>query len=636
MSGLDPVAALASAAIANAQAAIADAALNLGALLEEFRAQITVGEVLTATVLPAENGIDRISVLGQTLPAQLPPGINPGEKIALQVTGFTNTAILVRNLGILDPSQAPPQAQELPQPTPGSAQSAVLSVKTPAPAQVPAQQVPSQQASLQQTPSQQAPSQQTAAQKTSPVAPPRELFVAASVQQLPQQVKGTIAPALPESIPAQGETPTPPADVETRIAASRAAPLPAPDAATTAKTPEAEASVVAQQKQLPLTELLAKTLTPPILVRNVVPRTDGGARAASVPGVDFAPAPQQAHANATVEGALLTRLRVPLSGTTLAAARLIETATQSVSSTYQKLDALLAKLVPEERVSSLRALLSFVGRIDLRNARAMPEQIAAYVSNVVTGAESKIAQIVRAWSQGVAIEMASSDSTSQASAQASPGSPAERQPGIASSAGPTELADLSTANVARVAERAVALQHDLKSALLQLVANPPSGASPQVVAALREALTATTAVQLNALNLQQNTPNAITIALPAYFHEDGRPAQLRINKDAPDGKKAIDADNFHIAFILDTASLGTVAIDLQTVGREVRLDVKTEASRSADRFRSTLPQLGSRLEALHYRVASMAASMASRLPEVPAATQTSATTNSTSNVDAKA
>ena len=260
MSGIDPLAAFASEALANAQAAIADAALNLGTLLEEFRAQISVGDVLTATVLSAENGVDRISVLGQTLPAQLPPGINPGEQIALQVTGFTNTAILVRNLGTLDPAQPVPQAHDVPPLTQGDAQSAVLSVKTPAvqaPAgQAPAGQAPARQAPVQQAPVQQAPVQPVAPQRgpQPPVAPPRELFVAASVQT--------------PGAKAQDVAPIPQSDLEARIAASRATPLPAPDApiSLAKPTPAQQASVAAQSKP-PLTELLAKTLTPPILVR---------------------------------------------------------------------------------------------------------------------------------------------------------------------------------------------------------------------------------------------------------------------------------------------------------------------------------------------------------------------------------
>jgi hypothetical protein len=263
-------------------------------------------------------------------------------------------------------------------------------------------------------------------------------------------------------------------------------------------------------------------------------------------------------------------------------------------------------------VSSLRAMLSFVGKIDMRNARSMPEQIASYVSNVVSGAESKIAQIVRAWSAQVAMQAESAPAAAQSNPQTQ-GAQTESHDDVPPTLAPPGSLDPGPAGAARVAERAVALDHDVKAALLQLVANPPAGASQQVVQALRDALTATTAVQLNTLNGQQQNPNSITIALPAYFHDDGNPAQIQISKDAGNGKNALDADNFHIAFVLDTASLGTVAIDVQTVGRAVSLDVKTEASRSAAEFRSSLPQLGERLEKLHYRVASMNAAVADRL-----------------------
>jgi hypothetical protein len=53
-----------------------------------------------------------------------------------------------------------------------------------------------------------------------------------------------------------------------------------------------------------------------------------------------------------------------------------------------------------------------------------------------------------------------------------------------------------------------------------------------------------------------------------------------------------------------------VAIDLQTVGRAVSIDVKTQATPAADRFRATLGDLRSRLEQLHYRVAAIGAGVA--------------------------
>ena len=154
------------------------------------------------------------------------------------------------------------------------------------------------------------------------------------------------------------------------------------------------------------------------------------------------------------------------------------------------------------------------------------------------------------------------------------------------------------------------MEYDVKSAILAMIASSSREGSPQIAGALRDALSATTALQLNVLSSQSSDPRSIAIPLPAYFYDGGEPVQLRISRDAPNGKDAMDADNFHIAFILDTKSLGTVAIDLQTVGRAVSVDVKTQATPAADRFRSTLNDLRSRLEGLRYRISSIGAGVA--------------------------
>jgi hypothetical protein len=117
-------------------------------------------------------------------------------------------------------------------------------------------------------------------------------------------------------------------------------------------------------------------------------------------------------------------------------------------------------------------------------------------------------------------------------------------------------------------------------------------------------------VQLSALWNAANDPSAITIALPAFYHDGGRPAQLRLDRDAPGGREPLDADNFRIGFVLDTASLGTLAINVETVGRTVRVDVKTERSLAAERITNTLPDLRARFEQLRYRVAAMSAGVA--------------------------
>ncbi|MGC2244003.1 MAG: flagellar hook-length control protein FliK, partial [Candidatus Aquilonibacter sp.] len=299
------------------------------------------------------------------------------------------------------------------------------------------------------------------------------------------------------------------------------------------------------------------------------------------------PLPRQS-VPATPEGELLARLGVPITPATLAAARSVNTATQSVTAAYERLEGLLARIAPES-AGALRSMLAFVARFDLRNSRALPEQIATFVSDVLDGAESKIVQSVAAWT---ALETEPSANTPAQAPSTQPATP------------------VAVNAAAQAAERAAAMEYDVKSAILAMIASSSRDGSPQIAGALRDALTATTALQLNVLSSQSSDPRTIAIPLPAYFYEGGEPVQMRISRDAPNGKNAMDADNFHIAFILDTKSLGTVAIDLQTVGRAVSVEVKTQATPAADRFRSTLNDLRSRLEGLRYRISSIGAGVA--------------------------
>ena len=183
----------------------------------------------------------------------------------------------------------------------------------------------------------------------------------------------------------------------------------------------------------------------------------------------------------------------------------------------------------------------------------------------------------------------------------------------------------------------VALDHDVKTAILAMIENPPAGSSPQLNAALREALTATNALQFNVLASKSNDANTITIPLPAYFYEGGKPAQIRISRDAAGGKNNMDADNFHVSFILDTKSLGTVGIEsVQTVSRSVSVDVKTQGALSADRFRSTLGDLRARLGHMRYRVASIGAGVISAPAPTPTAPEPVVDDSAKTNVDLRA
>ena len=76
MSGLDPLAALAAeTALTQAQVQ----AIDLGVAVEILQQQLSVGDLLTATVLPSQGGIDLLSIFGTTVAAQLPTGVNPGQ-----------------------------------------------------------------------------------------------------------------------------------------------------------------------------------------------------------------------------------------------------------------------------------------------------------------------------------------------------------------------------------------------------------------------------------------------------------------------------------------------------------------------------------------------------------------------------
>ena len=605
MSGLDPLAAaLAAKAAAGAQAAIEEAILSLGGDVAILQSQISVGDVVAATVLPPQGGTDLLSFLGQTVPAQIPPGVNPGESLLLQVTAFTNNAVIVRNLGTVDPANPVPTVDvQLPPAAPDAPLSAVLTTIVPQSSPAPPPPVTAQ-----------TPLPPPAA--TTNVAPPRAVFVAAAVRATPP----TAPPASPRAdVPVRASVVLPAAvdtsDVEARIALTRATIPPPPPPATNTPAANAPASN-ANDATVPARAVVpqpASSASPPPsdpripgrlpvappIVLYASPRTPAAGSAPPIQASSVKGTPETPETPQTPEAALLTRLNVPITPATLAAARLIESATTSMTQAYERLETLLGRLSPQQIPVALRSVLGFVSRMDMRNSAALPEQIAAFVSDVVDGPEAKIAQAVQAW-----LEL----------------SPEPVQTPAPLPGAPTPAA--VTTATAQAAERAVALEFDAKAAIMTMIAEQTSTPSSAVLAgALRDALAATTAVQLGALSAQTNNPGTITLAIPAYFHEGGSPVQLQISRDAPESKNKMDGDNFHIAFVLDTASLGTVAINVQTVGRAVSVDVKTQGSGAADRFRNTLGDLRGRLERLRYRVSSIGADVAPVLGAQPAAKQ---------------
>jgi Flagellar hook-length control protein FliK len=735
MSAYNPLAALAAGqAVTQAQVQ----AIDLGIQIEILQQQIEVGDLLTATVLTPQGGSDRLALLGQTVLAQLPPGVNPGESLLLQVTGFTGNQILVQNLGTVDPANPPATVQvQIPPPlAPGAPQAVVLTTvvtpnpgepaappaagasQAPPPAQLPASPaglVPAAPAGSFPTPPAVAPGGIVPGS----VAPSRAVFVAASVQPANLPVNAAIVPPaaatggsasstvpsapasaaapspapsppvaqtpsaslpqtasapLPQSVPAPAPPPSAPAPVvqdataaqqivaqadaqiagdiqqlglEARIAATRAVAIDIADLVTPATPRGIAPGAPPLENQAPWAPPAAPASPPPI----VSVRSEAQPPATAPPAAAAAPSspPVRAAVPVSPEALLLARLGVPVSATTLAAAKTIDTAAAQLPRVLARLDAALAGVTSEDgRVASLRAIAGFVQRLDPGNVRALPEQLAAFVSNLVDSAESKIASLVRAYlgaeDAGADVETAVEPDTDQATGAAPLPLPSQAPvPGAALSSAPAAPAPggplppqapvaadaaalASPAAAARVAERSIALQFDAKAAIAALAETPPPGAPASLAPALDDALTTITGLQLNVLNAQNADPRNINIPLPVFYHEGGRPVQLWLSRDAPKGGAKLDKDNFHIGFVLDTKSLGTVAIDMQTVGRSVSVNVKTTGPTAADRFRATLGELRERLESMQFRVAAMSADVAAHRPEAiaPAAAPTEA------------
>lgn len=620
MSSVDAIAALAAQAAAMQDAGSADASLDLGAAAQVLQAQLAAGDVLEATVLAPKGGQDLIAILGQTVVAQLPPDVHPGDQLLLQVTGFAGNQILVRNLGVQDPQNPVPVfVPELPLEAPaGTASAATLTtIVQPQPQPQPQQQQagPAAQAAAQP---------QTPAQTGPPVAPPPAVFVAASVVR--PDAPAAQAPPVQTNAPSVAPD-APRNDIEARLAAARAATVdrPAAKPASTSLSASASAPPPAREAPVPAAAPRTQAFSETVFAKPVtigVPRAPLGVPPATTPPANAPQTTQAApvipqHAQLTAAAAakdpvrLLAALRIPATPVTLAAARAAGSATQLVSSALQNLERVLAQSAPADaRISTLQTVTSFIAHLDPRNGPAFAAQVSAFASNVLDGAEGKLAQLLAALgARGARAAHANPAPATAQDAAAPRSAPAAGAPAVAVPAqgAPAHVAILAQA---RAAERELALTQDLKSTVLSLLANPPAGTSAQLTQALGDTLTALTAMQMNALVGNQTDPSSLVLTIPVMFYEGGQAANIRVQRDAPKKRERLDADNFHIAFVLDTASLGTVAIDLETVGRTVKVGVKTDRASAVGRLQTSLPDLTARLEQLRYRVSSAAAEMA--------------------------
>jgi hypothetical protein len=581
--GANPTAAAVEALIAaEVNALAADAVVLQNA--------VTVGQVVTAQVLPSNGLTDLITILGSRVAASLPPNLVPGDQFTAQVTGFNGPQILLQVLGAAEP------ATDAEAPPPGLTTSAETPPAPPTPLQA-AASGPALPAGVSRS-----------------VAPPPAVFVAASVRPAPApgpnaaaSVQLSVPPSaqvIQASLGALG-------DIEARLAAARAGQIavtapeaqpatPSGSSGSPGLPPRTGSSTGAQASsdglRAPMPQA-APVPQPPIAGRFFVPP-------AITPSARFgaaAPAPAAQPAAQTPVGVaafrdppqLVRALGLTVTPTNLAAARL-------ALETPQRLPAALATLetaLPQSddpRVATLRTLVAFFGKLDPSSPQ-LAAQISAYVDNVVTGNEPKLAQLLAA--------QLTVDQQAAASAAAPEATPVAQLPA------------LPVVALAQLAERGAAMNVDLKTQLLALINAPGSDeAADDLIPAAATALSAITAVQMNAAQAMTTTPQTMAFTLPMWLGSGYAQAQIAIDREAPEPRagRALDGDNFHIAFVLDTKHLGTVTVDLQTVGRAFSLAVKTESEGSAKRFGAALARLTDRLESLRYRVNSAEAGVAAR------------------------
>jgi hypothetical protein len=545
---------LTAAVTANADlAALIDAELAaLAADAQALRALLVEGAVVTARVMPSNGLTDLLEIAGRRVAASLPPTVRPGEAVQVQVTGFDGDRILLRIVGT--------GADAAVEPGPPNLALVPDAAIAPLP---PSATVP------------EAPAPVASAPPAAPPTPPGQGAAAfAAVQSRASVVPAQAVPNAAVELPAQTVIATPePTSIEARIAATRAAVAP-PAAPAPARTVVPAAEVPAGPR----------FVAPPQFAPKSSP-------AQPVPAATvMAPAARSTGLSAYAEPvALLRALKLPVTPGNVASAALALQRPDRLPAALAALERALPR-ADDPHVATLRALLGFVGRIDPRSP-VLATQIAAYVEHVVDGNEPKLATLLAATRAAAQPEAAPSGAAPPATA-----APAASDPHR-----PTLAAALA-------AERHAALGADLKQTLLAVAADP---ATPESLApSLANALTALTAVQLNAAQALAAQPDGIAFTIPLTTAHGTSSAHISVKRDAPGAPGArLDGENFRIAFVLETAHYGTVAIDLVTVGREVTVDVRTESAAAMRSFRDALGALTTRLEALRYRVASAGASV---------------------------
>jgi len=652
---VDPVG-LTSAAVT----ALIDAELSaLANDAQALQAQLQPGDVVSATVLPSNGLTDLVQINGNRVAAALPPTLHPGDVIQVQVTAFDGDQILLQMLEAETPP--PPAAPSgTPTGTPTGTPATPGAAAPASPAAAPAAGAPA--------PGALASAALVAGQGS---IPPTAIFVAVAVragESLPAPAPAPLGgaptnvilppPAKPSAVPFPLVTGSEPSSIEARLAAARTGlPPPTPPAGTVAM--RAVAAPVTPTNAPPPSAARPFFAPPPIAAAaRAVPATSpppitpsASPATSTTPATSGAPAPPTLPAAAVGLAAyrdpvtLVRALNLPVTPTTVAAAKLALDNPQRLPNALATLESALPN-TDDPRIATLRAVSAFVGRIDPSSSE-LASQIASYVEHVVDGYEPKLATALAAQSfaeplpAGAPAQAPSANTPAppEAAAAAAAGENAAATPALPGTAAAPPEPALPVVFMADAAVRAAALVHDLKSALFSILATPPTNGSEELTATAASALTALTGAQLSAANALAANPQTITFSIPLWTGGTYQQAQVQVDRDAPDQRgSALDGDNFHIAFILDTKHLGTVAVDLHTVGRAVTVSVKTEALRAAERFADSLTRLTDRLTHLRYRVASTDAQVArpANAPSAPVTAPVIPSDPPESNVDSRA
>jgi hypothetical protein len=531
------------------------------------------GSVFLARVVATQGRSDVLLLGGRRVAVALPEPVAVGSEVPVRVVAVEGESIRLQVLS--SPGEAPAAGATLlnGRLLPANVLGTLLAGTTPRPAS--ASGAP---ATPQSSPTAAAPGR-------SVPQPPPSASTAASAAAGVRPPTGTAGIPVRSGMVSAGE----PTSIEARLAASRAATPPPEPAQPSESAPVADG--------LPS----ARAVAPPLLGRAPISTTTP--RFVAPPPVEprlldapatAVPAPRPSGLSAYTEPvALLRALRLPVTPSGVAAATIALERPAQLPAALAALENALPRASDDPHVATLRTLLAFVGRIDPRSP-ALSAQIAAFVDQVATGGEAKLAVLL------AAAEVA--EPTQPPGAQPVP-------PAGSDAAAAAEAAAVRPLAAALAAERAAALGVDFKQTLLALAAD--SATSPALGNALTGALTALTSIQAEAAQALAVRPDGFAFTLPLVTPDGFTNAHIAVSRDAGDGRgRSADAANFHIAFILETKHYGTIAIDVMTVDREVTVDVRAEAAPAVRAFRDALGHLTTRLEALHYRVASAGATLA--------------------------